>query len=161
MVAKTKIKNEKEVLGWFKERRSYAWMVQKYLDKYNEETSVSMWSNFRAKKARELPQHEVEEYNLERRMTQNDDLVPWKVHEDHRYAYPVVMLRFESRRRVGEELPPYDLNRVTAYVKKLERDGTVVAYDRKTGFAEVPREPGDTDIIRRPARKTGKRRAVA
>ena len=151
MAAQTKIVNEQEVLRWFAEGRTYQWMVEQYARKYELKVSRSMFGNFRITRG------------LDRRTTQNDELIPWRLEEDHRFKYPALMLRIEGRRREGKKIRREDLARVTNWVKMLQDKNRVVDYDPDTeeGFKEVPREPEDTDIVRHPSRATGKRRAVS
>ena len=146
----TKIVNETEVIHWFEEGRTYAWMVEEYKRKYNIDTVPSLWGNFRRRRG------------LTRRIVRNDDLIPWAVNEEHRWNYAVQMLRSEARRREGKELREIEAVRLDAWLKGLERDGLVVHYDPDTdaGFFYVPRESGDDDIIRRPEKKTTTRLAA-
>lgn len=146
MVA-TKITDEGEARRWFEEGRSLRWMRDQYL-KRGIKTSISMWGNFRHRQG------------LDRRTVQDDDLMPWRLEEDHRFDYPALMLRAEGRRRAGKDVRPEDLGRVKGFLKKLHDNNQVVAYSPEKGFELVPREPGDTDIVRRPAHATGKRLAV-
>lgn len=147
---RSKIQNEQEVIRWFEEGRTYAWMIEEYKRKYNIETVPSMWGNFRRRRG------------LDRRIVRNDDLIPWFVQEKHRWSYPVQMLRSEARRREGKELRPDEADRLEGWLRGLERDNTVVHYDPDTeqGFFYVPREPQDDDIIRRPKKKTSLRLAA-
>lgn len=137
----SKIVNESEVIHWMEEGRTYAWMVEEYKRKYNIETVQSMWGNFR--RTRGLP----------RRIARNDELIPWHVKPEHRWAYPLAMLRVEGRRREGRELRPIDVSRVAAFTKNLHDDGLVVHYDPDTedGFFYVPKREGiDNDLVRVP-----------
>jgi hypothetical protein len=145
-----KIVDETEVIRWFEEGKTYAWMVEEYKRKYNIETVPSLWGNFRRRRG------------LARRITRNDDLIPWFVQEQHRWAYAVQMLRSEARRREGKELREMERLRLEAWLRGLERDQLVIHYDPDTedGFFYVPREPGDDDIIRRPKKKTSQRLAA-
>jgi hypothetical protein len=151
VAAKTKIVDLHEVLRWFSEGRTYQWMVEQYKTKYEVSTSISMWGNLRRG------------YGLDRRTTQNDDLLPWKLREEDRFAYPALMLRLEARRREGKEadMRPVDRARLVNWLKGLQERDVVIAYDYgdKVGFSEQPRLPEDDDIIRRPVAATGKRRA--
>ncbi len=146
----SKIVDETEVIRWFSEGRTYAWMVEEYRRKYNIETVPSLWGNFRRRRG------------LARRIVRDDDLIPWFVHEKHRWSYAVQMLRSEARRREGKELRDLEAQRLDAWLKGLERDQLVIHYDPDTeeGFFYVPREPQDMDIIRQPRRKTTQRRAA-
>lgn len=147
----SKIQNEQEVLKWFEQGRTYAWMVEEYRRKYNIETTISMWGNFRRR------------HGLERRLAWDDQLIPWVVELQHRYDYPILMLRKEARRRAGFPLPEGSDREVDAWLAGMKRDGTVLHYDPDTeqGWFYVPRREGvDKDIIREPdSRVTARRRA--
>lgn len=149
-MAASKIVDEQEVIRWFEEGKTYQEMQQIYLDKYNIETVPSMWGNFRRRRG------------LSRRIARNDELIPWHVKAEHRWAYPVAMLRAEARRRAGFELPDDMQGRVNSWLKMLEEQKAVVHYDPDTeqGFFYVPREGEDDDIIHRPRQKTTLRRAA-
>lgn len=143
--------DEGEVVRWFEEGRTYAWMQQEYLRKYNIETVLSMWGNFRRRKG------------LDRRIVRNDDLIPWFIKEKHRWLYPIVMLRAEARRREGKELPEEERTRLESWKARLAADNAVVHYEPETeeGFFYVPRREGvDLDLIRVPERKTTQRKAA-
>jgi hypothetical protein len=146
----SKIQNEQEVLKWFAEGRTYQWMVEKYREKYKIETTISMWGNFRRR------------HGLDRRMAWDDQLIPWPVKVEHRYSWPILMLRKEARRRAGLPLTADAEHEVDAWLAGMERDGTVLHYDPDTeqGWFYVPRRKGvDTDIIRHPEGATGRRKA--
>ncbi|MEU7905900.1 hypothetical protein [Actinoplanes sp. NPDC049118] len=150
MVAKTKIVNMEEVKTWMDEGRTYQWMVDEYLRKYDIQTNPSMWGNVRRRLA------------LDRRTTQNDALIPWRLNEEHRGEYAVHLLRMEARRREGKELRPQDLAALTKWLEWLDHENLVLHYDPETkeGLFYIPREARDTDIIRAPQRATGKRQAT-
>lgn len=139
-----KIVNEQEVIRWFEEGRTYAWMVEEYRRKYNIETVPSLWGNFRRRRG------------LNRRIVRDDELIPWHVLPEHRWAYPVAMLRVEARRRAGAAMTDDEAKRLKNWKAFLEEENAVVHYDPETeeGFHYIPRQPGDDDIIHRPARKT-------
>lgn len=145
-----KIVNEDEVVRWFEEGKTYHWMVEEYKRKYNIETVPSLWGNFRRRRG------------LTRRINRDDELIPWHVKTEHRWAYPLAMLRVEGRRRGGYELRESDESRLNSFLKTLEEENVVVHYDPDTteGFFYVPREKTDTDIIRRPRKKTTLRPAA-
>lgn len=145
----TKIQSEQEVIRWFEEGRTYDWMSQQYRDKYNIETVPSMWGNFRRRRG------------LSRRIARDDVLIPWAVERQHRWGYPITMLRAEARRRSGLELSEDTEHRVNVWIRNLKDDGAVVHYDPDTeeGFFYVAARPGiDTDLIRVPERRTTTRR---
>ena len=141
----TKIQDKAEVLRWFEEQRTYAWMVEQYKTKYGIDTSEPMWAAFRRREG------------IDRRNTRSDDLLPWKLREDHRHLYPAMMLRTEGRLRAGKAVAAVKLKKLESWKKSLEEDSLVVHYDPETeeGFFYVPREPQDTDLIRKPMLKTG------
>jgi hypothetical protein len=144
-VPPTKIVNEQEVMRWFAEGRSYQWMVEEYKRKYGIDTVPSLWGNFRRRRG------------LERRTLRDDDLLPWHLRDEHRWRFPAQMLRAEARRRAGKELRAEEKRRLETFIARLKRDGLVVHYDRDTreGFFYVPAREGiDTDLIRKPERKT-------
>ncbi|GIF02240.1 hypothetical protein Ari01nite_97040 [Paractinoplanes rishiriensis] len=132
--------DQQEVLRWFDEGRKYKWMVEQYRER-GIETTEGMWSEFRNR------------HGLQRRNVQDDSLIPWRVQMRHRLEYPAVMLRLEARRRHGGKIRREDLGRLTSWLKRLDEAKVVIAYDPDTerGFAEVPREPGDVDIVRAPS----------
>lgn len=143
-MGKRKIQDEAEVIRWFEEGRTYAWMIAEYKRKYGIDTVPSMWGNFRRRRG------------LDRRIVRDDDLIPWFVKEEHRWAYPLAMLRAEARRRAGKELTETDTSRLGNWLEMLEEENAVVHYDPDTdeGFFYIPREPKDDDIIRQPDQKT-------
>lgn len=134
----SKIQDEREVIRWFEEGRTYEWMTAEYLRKYNIETVPSLWGNFRRRRG------------LVRRITRDDGLIPWSVDPKHRWAYPLQMLRLEARQRAGEPVREADAARHRNFIAKLRDERLVVAYDPTTGFSYVPREPSDHDIVRMP-----------
>ncbi|PPT16679.1 hypothetical protein CYQ11_19695 [Streptomyces cinnamoneus] len=142
MPARTLVQNEQEAIRWIEENRDYQWIVDKYLEKYGIQTTTSMWATFRHRKG------------LKRRLTRDTNLIPWEIKPEHRWAYPVVMLRFEARRRAGKELKPADQARLDSWIAEREQEKTVVYYDPATedGFFYVPREKSDKDLIRQPVK---------
>lgn len=142
------IVDEGEVLRWFEEGRTYQWMSDEYLRKYGIERSIASWGNFRRRRG------------LEHRIVRDDALIPWQIKEEHRWAYPVTMLRAEGRRRAGLELTENAQARLDSWKANLAEEGVVVHYDPDTeeGFFYVaPRKGVDTDLIRQPTRKDGRR----
>lgn len=143
----SKIQDEAEVLGWFDEGRTYQWMVEEYLRKYNIQTSPSLWGMFRRR------------HGIPRRIVRDNELIPWRVNVEHRFGFPIIMLRVEARRRERKELPPHDEGRLDAWLTRLKEDNAVVHYDPDTeeGWFYVPRREGiDTDLIRVPEENTGR-----
>jgi hypothetical protein len=144
-----KIVDLNEIKGWFEEGWTYQEMSAEYLRKYNVEMVPSGFSNIRNR------------YGWVRRISRNDDLIPWHVLPEHRHAYPIRMLRAEARRRGGFPLREVDEKNLPPWLDGLNKRGEVVHYDPEldAGFVLVPREPTDTDIIREPARKTTLRKS--
>ncbi|QDK03199.1 immunity repressor [Streptomyces phage TuanPN] len=145
-----KIQDEGEVLRWFEEGRTYDWMVEEYKRKYNIETVPSLWGNFRRRRG------------LPRRIVRDDDLIPWLIKEEHRWLYPLAMLRVEARKRAGATVSDLEEKRLQSWREMLEEENAVVHYDPDTeeGFFYILRQPGDDDIIHKPERKTTPRRRV-
>ena len=144
-----KIVDEQEVLQWIAEGKTYEWIQDTYLSKYGIETTPSMWSNFRRRRG------------VNRRIVRDDELIPWAVDERHRWAYPVQMLRLEARHRAGLPFRDADVARHRNFMARLRDNKLVIAYTPEHGFYEVPRQPADTDVVRRPAlaHATHRRRA--
>lgn len=136
----SKIVDEQEVLQWFEDGLTYEEMSRIYREKYNIETVPSLWGNFRRRRG------------LVRRIVRDEELIPWAVKEEHRWAYPLQMLRLEARARAGQAVREADAVRHANFIDMLRRCDSVVAYDPDTpeGFHIVPRRPDDTDIVRRP-----------
>lgn len=146
-----KIQDEQEIVKWFEQGKTYEWMVAEYRRKYNLETVPSMFGNFRRRRG------------LGRRIVRNDDLIPWAVNREHRWLYPVMMLRAAAAQREGKELPERTMERLERWLEERKAEDSVVHYDPETeeGFFYVPRRPGvDTDLIRVPDRKTTQRKAA-
>lgn len=83
------------------------------------------------------------------------DLIPWSVRPEHRWAYPLTMLRVEGRRRAhgDDHLSERTLARLTTWRHRLAWHDLVVHYDPDTpdGFSYLPRRPGvDLDLYRDP-----------
>ncbi|WP_372407188.1 hypothetical protein [Streptomyces luteireticuli] len=129
-----------EVIRWIEEGKTYNWIVAEYQRKYNIETSQSMWASFRSRRG------------LKPRIARDPELIPWKVKEEHQFRYDLAMLRLEARKRQGYELRDEDQKRHTSWRTWIDENNAVVYYDPDTeeGFFCIPREEGDTDIIRAP-----------
>jgi len=148
-MAAPKIQNADEVKRWFEEGKTYAWMVDEYARKYRLEVTQSMFSNFRYR------------HGLKRRTARDDELIPWEVKEEHRWGYPLAMLRVEGRRRAGFALRTSDAERLESFKTRLYHDQLVIHYEPRTGqgWWLVPRREGvDLDLIREPPIKTTRRR---
>lgn len=145
----TKIQDEGEARRWFEAGRTYQWMADEYLRKYNLEVSPSTFSQLRRRRG------------WDRRNTRDDDLIPWAVLPEHRWAYALQMLRAEARRRSGKEMSNLTSARLDVWKETLNDAGAVVHYEPNTeqGFFYIPKEDGDDDLIRRPRQKTTLRRA--
>jgi hypothetical protein len=149
-VPASKIQNEDEVLRWFREGKTYEWMSQQYLAKYGLVMTPSAWGNFRRRRG------------LTRRILRDDELIPWAVRPEHRWAYPLQMLRMEARHRAGLNLREADAARHRNFMRRLADENAVVHYDPDTaeGFHIVPREESDDDVVRRPLVGLTTRRAA-
>lgn len=143
----SKIQDEQEVLRWFAEGRTYEWMTQQYLTKYNIQTGPSLWGNFRARRG------------LARRIIRDEDLIPWAIKEEHRYRHAVMMLRLEARARAGLEIPAVHAARHRNFISRLRDKNLVIDYqpDTAEGFVEVTARPGE-DLVREPAKASARGR---
>ena len=137
----SKIVNESDVIRWFEEGRTYQWMIDEYKRKYNIDTVASMWGNFRRRRG------------LDPRIVRDTELIPWEIKVEHRWKYPVAMLRLEARVRAGAKLTDDERGRLTSWKEMLEEENAVVHYDPETedGFFYVQRTEGDRDLIHPPA----------
>jgi hypothetical protein len=143
-----KLQSAEEFQRWWNEGRSYQWIIDEYLRKYNIEITPSAIGNWRAR------------LGLPRRQERDVDLIPWKVEERHGYKHALAMLRAEGRRRAGQPISVHSVARLESWLKFLAEENAVVHYDPDTeeGFFYVPRRPGiDTDIIRVPEHSTRER----
>ncbi|WP_207207318.1 hypothetical protein [Xylanimonas protaetiae] len=140
VAAPTKIVDEREVIRWIEEGRTYRWIQEEYRRKYGIETGLAMWSNVRLRRG------------LEPRIARDDQLIPWEVALQHRSNYNLAMLRVEARRRAGLDLRETDQRRLDSWLRHVAEVNAVVLYDPQTpdGFSLVPRETGDDDLIRQP-----------
>jgi hypothetical protein len=97
---------------------------------------------------------------IDTRIVRDDELIPWAVRVEHRHSHAVSMLRAEARRRAGKALTANMETMLAGWLGGLAKDDTVVHYDPDTeeGWWYVSRRAGiDTDLIRVPDRKTGRR----
>lgn len=71
--------------------------------------------------------------------------IPWRVSLNHVKEYPVRMLRLLGRRRAGLELTEVENERLDSWLKRLDDDNAVVAYDPDStyGFYYIPKAKGD------------------
>lgn len=149
MARETLVQDEKELRKWFEEGRSYRWMADEYMMKYNLQVSPSMFGNIRRR------------WGYQRRAIRNDDLIPWAMKREHMYHADLANLRSEARLREGYPLSEAQQIRLDNWKAALANEGAVVHYDPDTeeGFWWVPRREGiDHDLIRQPERKTTKYR---
>jgi hypothetical protein len=143
----SKIVNESEVIRWFEEGRTYQWMIDEYKRKYQIDTVASMWGNFRRRRG------------LDPRIVRDTELIPWDIKAEHRWKYPLAMLRLEARVRAGAKLTKDEQARLASWREMLAEEKAVVHYDPETedGFFYVPRQEGDDEFIHPPAHATKRR----
>jgi hypothetical protein len=100
-------------------------------------------------------------YGLSSQRSRHDDTLPWKVRAVHAMEYPARMLRLLGRRRKGSAMNAAEASELDGWLAKLERDGTIVAYqpsDEQFGFKYIPVKYKDHDEdvpIRRKALREG------
>jgi hypothetical protein len=144
-VPASKVVNVDEARRWILERRSYQWIIAQYRERYQVETTVTMWSNFRRRQG------------IETRNVRDESLIPWRVERPHRGAYLAEMLRLEARQRVDAKLSDRERHRLGLFRASLAENDAVIHYDpdSENGFYYVQRRDGvDRDIIREPERPT-------
>ncbi|MEU7643367.1 hypothetical protein [Streptomyces huasconensis] len=140
MPPRSKVQNHDEAQRWLREGKSYEWMVQTYLDKYNIQTSTGYWATYSNRN------------NLPLRIVRDSELIPWKVEEQHRWDYNLVMLRYEARVRAGKKITRDEASKLASWKQWLEENNLVIYYDPETteGFFAIPREERDKDLVRVP-----------
>lgn len=82
---------------------------------------------------------------------------PWKVQNRHQHDGLYQMLRYVWRRRLKDpSLTEEWSEKARKFEETLIRENLVIAYRPRTkaGFHKVTREPGDTDIIRIPPKRS-------
>lgn len=145
MVA-SKVQDRDELLRWFGEGRTYKWMQEQYLDKYNIEISASTLSDFRRREG------------LPSRIVRDPDLIPWKLETQHRFSHEAALLRALAREREGHPVKGRLKTSLDNWLARMEADGTVLDYDPEQGFHYVKRRKSDRDVIRSPRRVTARPR---
>lgn len=140
---RTKIVDASEVRRWIREGKTYQWMKEEYLRKYNIEISVSTFIMFNRKYGLSY-RYAVLERGGER---------PWKVKEEHRSRGMDAYLSALIRRDNGYSVPEEKLTSAENWWKQMEERGLVVGYnpDSEEGFFAIPRRPGiDNGYVREP-----------
>lgn len=148
-MAKTLIQDDMEVRRWFEQGWTYRRMQEEYLRKYDIETSISMWSNYRQRNG------------LHRRIERNDDMLPWAVRKVHRHRNQANMLRAAHRAAQNLPIGPTIRRAYESWIRSMRAQDCVVHYDPDTeqGFFYVARRPNiDKGLIREPEKKTTSRR---
>lgn len=143
-----KIQDEAEVVRWWEEGKTYEWMAREYERKYHIQVSPTMFATFRSRKG------------LKRRNNLYGELIPWKVLPEHRYLFPIKMLRLEARRRAGGAIDLKNLGELDRFLVRLKQNDQVVHYDPSVGPTLVDREAGDLELIRPPEKATRKLWAI-
>lgn len=136
-----KIVNESEAIDWITSGKTYQWMAETHLAKYNVQVSPAAFSNLRRR------------HGLPGRQVRDEKLIPWKVNREHRYDWPIQMLRLEARRRAGKPLTENEQKDLQGWLNTMQQDGCVVHYqpDTEQGWFYVEPRPGiDNDLIREP-----------
>lgn len=147
-MAKRLVQNEQEAVKMMEAGTGLTDMVRFYREKYDIETSVSMWNDFRRRRG------------IARRFVWDTEVIPWKLAGDHAYKYEAIRLRQYARRKAGKLIAEKVPGELDAWLRGMDDAGTVVHYDPDTmeGFTYVPRRKGvDLGIIREPERITRRR----
>lgn len=95
----------------------------------------------------------IQRYGLtsKRSRPRYEDMLPWRVSEEHQDHRDARLLRLEGRRRRGEPISKENLTWLANWKRALLDMDAVVTYDPQTeeGFFWTNRREGDDDIIRR------------
>lgn len=130
-----------EIDEWIKNGYSYEWMATEYHRKYGLAHTPSTFGCLHHRKG------------IQRNEPRREALIPWEIRRRHLWQWPAAMLRAETRRRAGEELPGHTQEHLDRWKEELQRSGQVVEYDPASewGWHLVPARPGvDHDLIREP-----------
>lgn len=140
----SKIVDAAEVRTWYEEGRTFQWMADEYLRKYNVEIRPTAFSNFRTLKG--WPYR----YAYDNRQK----MIPWKVKREHQGKGADVHLKYLVRHDSGYEIPEERYRAAMHWWQDVDALGLVVDYDPDQGYVLRKRRPGiDKGYIREPARK--------
>ena len=84
-------------------------------------------------------------YGLSEEKPRYNDVLPWRVRMEHISAYPARMLRLLGKRNNGVELNPQEERKLNSWIRKMQAENAVVAYDPDSaqGFFYVERDEHD------------------
>ena len=98
----------------------------------------------------------IKRYGLEsaRPRPRYEELIPWKVRQEHRNNWHVRMLRLLGARKRGQSLSTEELRWLEGWLEQLNELNGVVAYEPDTddGFFIVPRAEADGQSVVRAGR---------
>ena len=138
-----KIQSEDEIKRWNEEGRTFRWMAEEYLRKYNIEISPSTIGSLVSRRGWKAKQVRDPRY------------MPWRLWPEHKWLLEPMILRALARQRQGLPVPERKEREITNLLATLEQNGTVLHYvpELDPPFIEVPREPQDGDYpVRQPDR---------
>lgn len=144
MAYPSKLVDRAEIRTWIQEGRTYKWMSEEYLRKYNIEITPTAFSNFRAEQG--MPYR----YGYEERAR----LKPWKVRPEHRGKGADVHLTYLARMLAGKPVPADREKSTRHFWEDMKERNLVLSYSPDLGFFAVPRREGiDGPYIREPDRE--------
>ena len=78
-----------------------------------------------------------------------DEVIPWRVKQEHDGHYALVMLRYYARARRSKSMTDDAIARLESWLDKMSSLNCVVTYvpDSPDGFYYVPRIASDSDSI--------------
>ena len=138
---RTKMQDVEEFKRWYADGVPYAEMVQRYKDKYNIDTTLTMFSGWRTR------------LGLRPRIAGRDEaLLPWDIKPEHAWSTMMRLLQAEGRLRRGMPVTLQQQDQLAELKGYLEQTGSVIHYEPDTveGFWIVPREDGDDPLVRPP-----------
>lgn len=68
-------------------------------------------------------------YGLTTPKARYKETIPWRVRMDHAKSYPVRMLRYLGKRRMGVDLTEQEAKLLDTWLDHLANEGLIVAYD--------------------------------
>jgi len=142
MAQQSKIVDWAEVRTWLEEGRTYQWMQEQYLEKYNLPVSRTTFMNARVRLG--LPSRQSESQKV---------IIPWQVRQEHHNKGWYLHLHAAARLADGLPVSKNQKLAFESWWADMQDLGYVVTYEPDTGFYPVPKREGiDNGYIREPDR---------
>lgn len=136
-----------------------SWLERAVRRELTQQQMVDEWATesghrmSRSAIAMAMARHEVESAHPRPRY---EDMLPWRVKNEHRMDTDARLLRIHARICRGEEVTSDEVQWHAGWLSRLREAKAVVDYERNAGFHWVDRADGDSpeDVIRRPRKET-------